>query len=65
MLAAILICGTMTMLTSCSVNDTPSDYIITPEDENLARITETIRHEGKKARSITSNILRKTPSATP
>ena len=48
MLAAILICSTMTMLTSCSVNDNSVD-IITPADENVARITETIRYEEKKA----------------
>ena len=48
MLAAILICGAMTMLTSCSVSDLPVDNN-TPKDENLARITETIRNEKKKA----------------
>ena len=30
MLAAILVCVTMTMLTSCSENDNPVDDIITP-----------------------------------
>ena len=48
MLAAILICGTMTMLTSCSVSDLPVDNN-TSKDEKLARITETIRNEKKKA----------------
>ena len=58
MLAAILICCTMTMLTSCSVNDNSVD-IITPADENVARITETIRYEEKKA---TGSALVQTPS---
>ena len=48
MLAAILICGAMTMLTSCSVSDLPVDNN-TSKDEKLARITETIRNEKKKA----------------
>jgi hypothetical protein len=65
MLAAILICGTMTMLTSCSVNDTPSDYVITPEDENLARITETIRHEEKKATVYNIEYPSKDPFGNP
>ena len=48
MLAAIMICGAMPMLTSCSVSDDPVNNNLAP-DENLARITETIRNEAKKA----------------
>ena len=47
MLAVILICGTMTMLTSCSVSDNPVDN--TQTDKKQARITDTIRNEKKKA----------------
>ena len=47
LLAAILICGTTTMLTSCTVDDNPVD--ITETDQSQARITETIRNEKKKA----------------
>lgn len=48
MLAVILICGSMTMLTSCSIIDNPADNN-EQTVKNQARITETIRHEKKKA----------------
>lgn len=64
MLDAILICGTMTMLTSCSVNDNSVD-IITPADENVARITETIRYEEKKATVYNIEYPSKDPFGNP
>ena len=47
MLAAILICGAMSMLTSCSDSDSVDD--ITQPEIKPACITDTIRSEKKKA----------------
>jgi len=54
----------MTMLTSCSVSDNPVENNTT-KDENLARITETIRNEKVKATIYNIEYLSTDPFGNP